>query len=77
MNKNLLTNTIEELSRRRGQWPAICRSTGLDYHWLTKLAQGRINDPGIKKIQRLADFFNGQPAHGDTHTFSPTKQEAQ
>ena len=59
MTTNLLEQTLDELARRRGQWPAICRATGLDYDWLTKLAQGRIADPGVRKIQRLSDFFEG------------------
>lgn len=57
MTTDLLQQTLDELARRRGQWPAICRATGLDYDWLTKLAQGRIADPGVRKIQRLNDFF--------------------
>ena len=61
MNTNLLSQTLSELSSRRGQWAAICRTTGLDYDWMTKLAQGRINDPGIKKIQLLAEFFKAHP----------------
>lgn len=57
MTHDLLTPTLAELAARRGQWPAICRATGLDYDWLTKLAQGRITDPGVRKIQRLATHF--------------------
>jgi hypothetical protein len=57
MTSDLLTPTLAELAARRGQWPSICRATGLDYDWLTKLAQGRISDPGVRKIQRLAVYF--------------------
>lgn len=57
MNQNLLEITLKALAERRGKWPQICRDTGLDYDWLTKLAQGRIQDPGVKKIQRLHDYF--------------------
>lgn len=62
MKSNILTPTLAELASRRGQWPAICRSTGLDYDWLTKLAQGRIADPGVLKIQRLASYFSENPS---------------
>lgn len=61
MSTDLLTSTLTELSLRRGRWPSICRDTGLDYDWLTKLAQGRIADPGVRKIQRLADYFVANP----------------
>jgi transcriptional regulator with XRE-family HTH domain len=57
MTSDLLTPTLAELAARRGYWPDICRATGLDYNWITKLAQGRISDPGVRKIQRLATHF--------------------
>jgi hypothetical protein len=57
MSSDLLSKTLQALSDRKGQWPAICRATGLDYDWLTKLAQGRITDPGVRKIQRLHDHL--------------------
>lgn len=57
MDSDLLSVTLTELRARRGRRPSICRETGLDYDWLTKLAQGRIADPGGRKIQRLADYF--------------------
>lgn len=42
------------LHSRRGEWPAISDATGLSYWWLTKLAQGRIAEPGIRKVERLS-----------------------
>lgn len=76
MTTDLLQQTLDELARRRGQWPAICRSTGLDYDWLTKLAQGRIADPGVRKIQRLSNFFQQAAACGlaVTHTDPANRQ---
>ena len=65
MQNDLLTPTLTELAARRGQWPALCRATGLDYDWMTKLAQGRITDPGVRKIQRLADHFAANPRKVD------------
>lgn len=62
MTTDILTTTLSDLAARRGQWPAICRATGLDYDWMTKLAQGRIGDPGVRKIQRLADYFAAERA---------------
>lgn len=58
MTTNLLAQTMALLAERKGQWPAICAATGLGYDWLTKLAQGRINDPGVRKIQRLHDHLS-------------------
>ena len=69
MNTNLLTQTLALLAERKGQWPAVCRATGLDYDWLTKLAQGRIADPGVRKIQRLHDHL---ATHHTPTTHPPT-----
>lgn len=57
MSEKLLTYVQRELQTKKGSWPTIAEKTGLDYSWLTKFAQGKIKDPGIQKIQRLADFF--------------------
>jgi hypothetical protein len=78
MQTDLLARTLEELSRRRGHWPFICRATGLDYNWLTKLAQGRIADPGIRKIQRLHDHLlpADEAAHDERQPTHHEMQEA-
>jgi hypothetical protein len=62
MNQPLLPYVLDELHSRKGQWPSIAKNTELEYSWLTKLAQGRIPDPSVNKIQRLADYFRGESA---------------
>lgn len=59
---DLLARTLALLEQRKGEWAAICRETGLDYSWLSKLAQGRIRDPGVRRIQRLHDHLAGKAA---------------
>lgn len=54
---DMLTYVIEELRARKGQWPAICKATDIDYSWLSKLSRGDIPEPGVRKVQRLADYF--------------------
>lgn len=54
---DMLTFVISELQARKGQWPAICKATGIDYSWMSKLAREEIPEPGIKKVQKLADHF--------------------
>ncbi len=50
----LKEKTITLLNERRGDWPAIADSLdGISYHWLQKLAQGHIQDPGVTRIERL------------------------
>jgi transcriptional regulator with XRE-family HTH domain len=57
----LLETVLDGLKERNGDMARISRRTGLDYSWLTKLAQGRIKDPGVKKIERLAKDFEAHP----------------
>lgn len=61
MTSPLLDSVLTELRARRGDWPALCRETGLSYWWLIKFGQGRINEPGILKVQRLSDYFAANP----------------
>jgi len=46
-----------QLINNRGNWPTICRATGIPYSWLTKFAQGKIKNPGIKRIESLDSYF--------------------
>ena len=67
MGRNpLLDAVLAGLQDRKGEWPSIAKETGLDYSWLTKLAQGQINDPGIKKIERLAGYLQLDGYVGET-----------
>jgi hypothetical protein len=64
MEEPLLTFVLSELEARKGQWATIAREMEPDawesyYSWLNKVAQGRIPDPSVNKIQRLADHLRG------------------
>lgn len=49
------------LDRSRGTWAQVSQSTGVSYHTITKIAQGRVADPRIGTCQRLLDYFKAQP----------------
>lgn len=51
----------EELQARKGDWPKICSETGISYWWLTKFAQGRIDNPGVKHLESLRTYFSEAP----------------
>jgi len=64
METPMLDFVKQELEARKGRWPDIARAmepTSWEsyYSWMTKLACGAIPDPGVTKVQRLADFFRG------------------
>lgn len=63
-NETLVSYVRCELDRRKGTWPSIAKAIEPEnwesyYSWLTKFAQGQIADPGVNKIQALADHFRG------------------
>jgi len=65
MDQPMLEFVLAELEKRRGTWPAIAKEIEPEswesyYSWLSKLAQRRIPDPSVNKIQRLADHFRRQ-----------------
>jgi hypothetical protein len=62
MDTPIFERVLSELQARKGTWPEIAKAIEPDswesyYSWMTKLATGKIPDPGVNKIQRLADYF--------------------
>ncbi|NLZ10865.1 hypothetical protein [Neopusillimonas aromaticivorans] len=47
----------EQLQARKGDWPKICAETGISYWWITKFAQGRIGNPGVRHLEALSIYF--------------------
>ncbi len=39
----------------------IQNDTGLKEDWLTKFAQGLIDDPSVNKVETLLNYLNGYP----------------
>lgn len=60
--KTLYDDTIALLKSTRLSRREIAAGAGLGFDWLNKLAQGHIEDPGIKRIQRLHDFLSRKRA---------------
>ena len=57
MGTSELDFVLRQLQERKGRWPQIEKDTGMPYSWLSKLARGLIDDPGVKKIEKLARYF--------------------
>lgn len=65
MTKPMLQQVQEDLAESKGQWSVIARDIDPDnfvsfYSWLTKLAQGRIAEPSVNRIQRLYDYYRAR-----------------
>lgn len=59
-----MDSTLDYVKRKleasKGTWGSVCTDTGLGYSWLTKLAQGKIPNPGIKKIEKLFHYYRAK-----------------
>jgi hypothetical protein len=44
---------LRRLKGLKGRYPQICRETGINYSYLTKLAAGLFENPGSKQIDLL------------------------
>lgn len=56
-----ITSLKASLEARKGDWPSMCKATGLSYHWLTKVAQGKISEPGLRKVEVLQRYIAENP----------------
>ena len=50
---NLRKKAINGLNSCTIDRKTIAKKTGLGYEWLNKLAQGKIPDPGVMKIEKV------------------------
>jgi len=55
---NLRKKAIEGIKLSNHSRKEIADATGLGFDWINKLAQGRIPDPGVNKIEKLLGFLN-------------------
>ena len=58
--KTMLQDTLDMLHDTDLPRRIIAAESGLGLEWLHKLAQGRIPDPGIIRIQRLHDYLSSR-----------------
>ena len=71
-----ITTLRNDLNRRKGDWPTLCKATGLSYHWLTKFAQGKIAEPGIRKAEKVQAYIAEHPLQNAANGAHPTEQVA-
>ena len=58
----MLAFVRSSLNEWRGHWPRIARETGLSYHWMQSVAQGRIRNPGVQSLEVLDAWFRSHAA---------------
>lgn len=55
MNTNLDQIILGLLEARRGDWQAVSKASGISYSWLSKFANGHIENPGYSTLKKLFD----------------------
>lgn len=58
---SLLARTKHELVHSASSYLQIYKDTGLTPNWLSLLAQGKIAEPSVNKIQKLYEYLTGRP----------------
>jgi hypothetical protein len=58
MTTDLLTSVLNNLSREDVHVPAVSKATGLSVQWLYQLRGGKIPNPGVRQVQKLAYYFS-------------------
>jgi len=53
----LLARTLRLLEETDLTYRQIAGGAAVDMEWLAKFKQGRIDEPGINKVQRVHDFL--------------------
>ena len=53
----LLEDTIELLNRASESRPVIAKNTDLGFEWISKLANDKIPDPGVRRVEKLNAYL--------------------
>jgi hypothetical protein len=54
---NLHEYVLGKLEAAKGEWRTVAERTGVPYDTIYKIASQTTENPGIKHIQALADYF--------------------
>lgn len=61
VSSTLLEAVVEQLQdKSTNDLMQLWRNTNIPYFWLRKVANGDIENPGVKRIQFLYEYFNGK-----------------
>ena len=61
MDTHSLQYVVKKLDAAKGKWREISIDSGVSYHTLTKVAQGRVKNPRIATVEALARYFSNPP----------------
>ncbi|WP_288649677.1 hypothetical protein [Pseudomonas sp. UBA5568] len=62
ISRDLSAFVIEQLRRRKGEWPEISRASSVPYFTISKMVTGTTRNPRVNTVQRLANYFMDNPS---------------
>ena len=69
--RNLAKQATDYLESTKGTWTKIADETKLNIEWIYRFAQGRINDPGVNKIEKLLEHRDSNASHQIANSVHP------
>lgn len=57
MNDSLHEFVLAQLQLRKGHWTEVADGSGIPKRTIEKIARREVADPGVSKIERLAQYF--------------------
>lgn len=57
---SLFDYVLAKLKASNGRWRQIADAADVPYDTLTKVALGRVKNPRIETVQKLADYFRAE-----------------
>lgn len=61
VSRDLNGFVLDQLERRKGDWPEISKAAGVPYFTISKMASGATADSRISTVQKLANYFLDHP----------------
>jgi predicted transcriptional regulator len=58
--QTLLDYVLEQLDMHKGEWRQIAEESEVPYDTLTKVAQRKNENPRVRTVQKLADYFRAR-----------------
>lgn len=59
---NTLAFIITELEKRKGQWPALAKESGVSKRTFEKIVSGDTRNPRLETVEKLAAHFRRRKA---------------
>lgn len=58
MHDSIHRYVLDQLEATKGSWPTVARESGVSRRTLEKIARQEIADPGVRTVERLANYFH-------------------